>query len=127
MLAHLREHESHKREHELEERNRERVAHILDAMRVEARSANDLRLEGMNDLRRQLDRQANTFQTRDQADEQAKVGHTARAAGTEAMERRFVMLETWKANVEGRFAMLIVVPIVISMGAGIAAVLALFT
>jgi cytochrome c-type biogenesis protein CcmH/NrfG len=96
--------DGHIREHEQEERNRERVAVILDSMRVEARAANDLRLEGMNDLRSQLNRQAGTFVTFDRWDAELKSDRTARTLLAEQAFERIVAIENKQSNAEGRAA-----------------------
>jgi hypothetical protein len=96
--------DGHIREHEQEERNRERVAVILDSMRVEARAANDLRLEGMNDLRSQLNRQAGTFVTFDRWDAELKSDRTARTLLAEQAFERISMIENKQSNADGRAA-----------------------
>jgi hypothetical protein len=96
--------DAHLREHEQDERTRDRVALILDAMRIEAKSANDMRLEGMNDLRSQLNRQAGTFVTFDRWDAELKSDRTARTLLAEQAFERIASIENKQSNAEGRAA-----------------------
>lgn len=112
--------DSHLREHEIDSRHREQLAKILDSYREEARDANSLRLEGMNEFRRQLDRQANTFVTNDAHDalayrvsqmvtrevydSQSKAGADAIAAIGIEVSRRIGAVENKQSNMDGRMA-----------------------
>lgn len=96
--------DAHNREHTLEERNRDNLAHILEAYRQEAREANNLRLEGMNEFRDQLRSQASTFVTLDKYDTQSRAGAQAiEAIGTE-VNRRLLIIENKLANTDGKMA-----------------------
>jgi hypothetical protein len=96
--------DGHIREHEQNERTQQRVALILDAMRVEAKGANDMRLEGMNDLRSQLNRQAGGFVTFDRWDAELKSDRTARELLATQLFERIAMIENKQSNSEGRAA-----------------------
>lgn len=129
--------DSHLREHAIEERHRNQIALILDSYREEARDANSLRLEGMNEFRRQLDRQANTFTTttshdalaervggmvtRELYDTQSKAGADAIAAIGIEVSRRIGAVENKQANTDGKMvAFAFVAGLIPSVIAGIA-------
>lgn len=108
--------DSHLREHELEARNRANLATLLDAMRVEAKAANDLRLESMNDLRRQLDRQSATFVTFERYDSQSRAGADAIGAIGKEVDRRLSAIESRLANMDGKTAAFAFVAAIASSG-----------
>jgi len=83
----------HRREHEAEFR-----------ALTEARIVIDARLEGMNELRRQIDRERGDYVKQDLLDAQLK-GLLAQAEETHrAQDVRVATLEKWQANITGRLA-----------------------
>jgi hypothetical protein len=75
----------HRREHVAERRDLE-----------EARRVVDTRLEGMNELRRQIDRERSSYMTREMADTQ----HID-------LSKRIGVLEEWRSNIVGKLSVIV--------------------
>lgn len=92
--------DAHLREHAIEREFRTQIADILEGMRREAKVANDVRLEGMNDFRRQLDQQAATFVTIDRWEQADRAGAAAIAAIGDEVRRRLVSIEVMLSTLQ---------------------------
>lgn len=86
---------SHRREHDAEEKAVLEARHVLDR-----------RLEGMNELRRQIDRERGVFATREMVEEKSAGLAAVSQSRLDILNGRLDKLERWQSNITGRLATL---------------------